>query len=315
MIYMILTVTLNPTIDISYYIPNLVPGNVIRVQEKAEHAGGKGINVAKVAKLLKQNVIATGFLGGSNGDFINSSLIKAGIISSFVMVEEQTRTCISVNDMSNGKQTELLEAGSVATEEMQDRFVDHYCELLEDCEYVVLAGSVPPGIDTSFYPKLIKLAKSANKFVVLDTSDKLLKASIDLCPEDINIIKPNRDELSVCLGRTIKTLEETISAAKEIQRRGIQTVIVSLGKDGAIFVTEDEVYRGTTPDIKIVNTVGCGDSLVAGYVTGIIRKYSFEDRIKLAMAVSTANALSREIGSFKKSDLDDLLNKVTAIKL
>lgn len=312
---MILTVTLNPTVDISYYIPSLTPGEVIRVQEKAEHAGGKGINVAKIAKLLKQNVIATGFLGGSNGDYINSTLIKAGIISSFVMVDDETRTCISVNDILSGKQTELLEAGSLATEEMQDEFVEHYCQLLNDCEYVVLAGSVPPGIDTSFYPKLIKLAKSAKKFVVLDTSDKLLKAAIDLCPEDIDVIKPNRDELSVCLGRKIKTLEETIAAAKEIQAKGIKTVIVSLGKDGAVFIMENEVYRGTTPDIKIVNTVGCGDSLVAGYVTGIMRKYSIEDRIKLAMAVSTANALSKEIGSFKNSDLEDLLNKVTAIKL
>ncbi|MEI6579518.1 MAG: 1-phosphofructokinase [Eubacteriales bacterium] len=309
---MILTVTLNPTVDKSYYIEKLIPGDVIRVIEKKETAGGKGINVAKIAKLLGDNVVATGFLGGRSGEYINTFLIKAGIVSNFVMLDEETRTCVNVNDYEFNHQTVLLEAGSFVNSAKQEEFVLHFTSLLDCCKAVVLGGSLPPGIDNTFYPTLINLAKKAGKIVVLDTSGETLRAGIDACP---TIIKPNRDELKAYLGRNIETIDETIAAAKEIQANGTDTVIVSLGKDGAVFVMKDNVYRGTTPNVKIVNTVGCGDSLVAGFVTGLINNYNMIDTIKLAMAVSTANALSREIGYFNQSDLDDLLTKVTATKL
>jgi len=309
---MILTVTLNPTVDKSYYIDKLIPGEVIRVNRKTETAGGKGINVAKIAKLLGDNVVATGFLGGRSGEYINSFLIKAGIVSNFVTLSDETRTCVNVNDNEFNHQTVLLEAGSSVNAEKQEEFILHYKNLLDCCKAVVIGGSLPPGIDNNFYPQLIDIAKKAGKIVVLDTSGETLRAGIEACP---SIIKPNRDELKAYLGRDIETIEETLAAAKEIQAKGTGTVIVSLGKDGAVFVMKEGAYRGTTPNVKIVNTVGCGDSLVAGFVTGLINNYTMVDTIKLAMAVSTANALSREIGYFEQKDLEDLLTKVTATKL
>jgi len=309
---MILTVTLNPTVDKSYYIDKLIPGEVIRVNRKTETAGGKGINVAKIAKLLGDNVVATGFLGGRSGEYINSFLIKAGIVSNFVTLSDETRTCVNVNDNEFNHQTVLLEAGSSVNTEKQEEFILHYKNLLDCCKAVVIGGSLPPGIDNNFYPQLIAIAKKAGKIVVLDTSGETLRAGIAACP---SIIKPNRDELRAYLGRDIETIDETIAAAKEIQAKGTENVIVSLGKDGAVFILKDGVYRGTTPNVKIVNTVGCGDSLVAGFVTGLINSYPTTETIKLAMAVSTANALSREIGYFEQKDLDDLLTKVTATKL
>jgi len=309
---MILTVTLNPTVDKSYYVEKLTPGEVIRVHDKKEAAGGKGINVAKVAKLLGEDVVATGFLGGRNGDYIESVLTGLGIVTSFVRTPDETRTCVSINDESSGRQTELLEAGAFVTAEKRAAFTAHYTQLLGQCETVVLSGSVPAGVDDRFYPELIKIAKDAGKKVVLDTSGSLLKEGIEARPD---MIKPNRDELISLLGREIKTVEEVITAAREIQAKGIETVIVSLGKDGAVFAVGDRVYRGKTPDIKIVNTVACGDSLVAGFLTGIRRKIPLEDAIKLAMAVSTANALRKEIGFFVQNDLDRLLGQVGAVKI
>jgi tagatose 6-phosphate kinase len=311
-VFMILTVTLNPTVDKSYYVDKLIPGEVIRVKKCEETPGGKGIQVAKVARLLGEQVTATGFIGGRAGDFINSFLIKAGITTSFISVNDETRTCVNVNDASTGRQTELLEPGEEITQEKQRELLEYFEKELDSCDIVAISGSVPVGIDENYYPKLIRLAKQAGKKVILDTSGKLLQAGVKACP---HIIKPNRDEMIELIGRDIKTKEDIISAAFEIKESGIETVIVSLGKDGAMFVTDNGVYQGTTPDIKIVNTVACGDSLVAGFATGLSRNLNITDTIKLAMAVSTANALRKETGFFIQEDLERLLKMVDAVRL
>lgn len=309
---MILTVTLNPTVDKAYEVEKLVPGEVVRAQQSREAAAGKGIQVAKVARLLGEPVIAAGFLGGRVGAYIEHFLEKAGIETAFVQVEGDSRTCINIKDLSTGKTTEILEPGPDIPQEKQDAFLQQYKELLPRCEIVVLAGSVPAGIDENFYPKLITLAKQAGKTVLFDSSGKLLKAGVQACPD---VIKPNKPEMAELLGRDIADMGELITAAKEIQRRGVKKVIVSLGKDGALFVTQEGVWRGTTPDIPIVNTVGCGDSMVAGFATGISRKLDIPSAIKLAMAVSTANALRKETGFFLQEDLDRLLTMVDAIQI
>lgn len=265
-----------------------------------------------MAKLLGEEVSATGFIGGHNGEYIKSFLKKAGICADFIQVEGETRTCVNVKDLSTGQTTELLEQGVPVNERQQKEFLENYKKLLCGCEVVTICGSVPVGIDKSFYNELIKLSKEAGKTVVFDSSGELLSAGVKAKPD---VIKPNRDELMELIGRKIDTKEEIAAAASEIRASGIENVIVSLGKDGAIFVTPDGVFQGTTPDIPIVNTVGCGDSLVAGFAAGIRRGLCAEDKIKLAMAVSTANALHKETGFFLKEDLEKLLGMVNAIKM
>jgi len=309
---MILTVTLNPTVDKAYEVEKLVLGEVARVQEKRQTAAGKGIQVAKVVKLLGEDVSATGFIGGHNGEFVKEFLEKAGILTKFIQVEEETRTCVNVKDLSTGRITELLEQGGAVPNEKQEEFLDSYKKLLIDCEVVVISGSMPRGIEKEYYYELIQLAKDMGKVVLFDSSGELLAAGIKAKP---HVIKPNRAELMELIGRKISTKEEVIAAASEIQANGIENVIVSLGGDGAIFVTAEGVFQGTTPNIPIVNTVGCGDSLVAGFAVGIRRGLPMIDKIKLAMAVSTANALHKETGFFLQEDLDRLLPMVGAIKL
>ena len=309
---MILTVTLNPTVDKSYYLDQLRPHEVNRVRSFTETPGGKGIQVAKVANLLGQKVVATGFLGGRTGNYINEFLTDAGIETSFVSVEDDTRTCININVDEAGPQTELLEPGAKVTQEKLREFTGHYKALLNSCGIVAISGSVPEGIDENYYPQLITLARQAGKKVILDTSGPLLSAGIKAMP---HVIKPNRAEISELTGRQIRTKEEVVAAAGEIHADGVETVIVSLGKDGAVFVTDEGVYQGITPDIKVVNTVACGDSLVAGFATGIACGKSLTDTIKLAMAVSTANALRTETGFFVQEDLDRLLTVVNAVRL
>ena len=309
---MILTVTLNPTVDKTYEVEKLIPGEAIRVKENRQAAAGKGIQVAKVAKLLGEEVSATGFIGGHNGEYIKKFLEKAGIFADFVLVEGETRTCVNVKDLSSGRTTELLEQGAPVLEPQQKEFLERYKKLLCGCEIVTICGSMPSGIDKNFYPDLIKLAKDVGKTVLFDSSGELLVAGIKAKPD---VIKPNRDELMELIGRKISTKEEIVAAASEIQSSGVANVIVSLGGDGAIFVTTDGVFQGTTPNIPIVNTVGCGDSLVAGFAAGTARGLPTPEKIKLAMAVSTANALHKETGFFLKEDLEKLLGMVDAIKL
>ena len=306
---MILTVTLNPTVDKVYDVDRLISGDVVRVKQWRETAGGKGIQVAKVANLLREFVKAIGFTGGRNGLYIKNFLDGVGVATEFVDVSGETRTCVNIRDNSNGRITEILEPGAQVSEHNKEEFLEKYRDNLKSCDIVTICGSVPPGIEMDFYPKLIDIAKQMGKKVVLDTNGDLLRAGIEAKPD---IIKPNRKELIEVLERPVETRDEVVAAALELKSKGIGTVIVSLGKDGAIFATDEGVFQGITPDIKTVNTVGCGDALVA---VGFCRNLNTVDKIKLAMAVSTANALRKETGYFLQKDLQDLLKVVDAVKL
>jgi tagatose 6-phosphate kinase len=306
---MIGTVTLNPTVDKHYEVEKLIPGEAIRVRGNRQAAAGKGIQVAKVARLLGEEVIATGFLGGRNGEFIREALEKAGIRTEFVPVASETRTCVNIRDLSTGRITELLEEGASVAESAKADFSRRFGGLLSRCGIIAVCGSVPPGIDAQYVCGLIRTAKAAGKTVLFDASGELLAEGIKACPD---LIKPNRTELGELIGRELSDLNDILAAARDLQKTGISNVIVSLGKDGAVFVLPEGTFRGTTPDIPVVNTVGCGDSMVAGFAAGLRQGLPAPEKICLAMAVSTANALHKETGFFVQEDLEKLLSMVKA---
>ena len=309
---MILTVTLNVAIDKLYVVDHIDLGEVIRVKECNYTAGGKGINVSRVARLLDEEVTATGFIGGYSGEFVRENVRNARIQENFIKVNGESRSCINIVDRNTGKQTEFLEPGLNITDKNIEELIDHYELLCKSCDIVTISGSVPIGGDETIYPRLIEIAKRKGKKVILDTSGKLLKAGIDAKP---TVIKPNIEELKQLLGMTISSKEDIIHAASELHNSGIEIVIVSLGKDGAMIVCKEGVYQGTTPDIKVLNTVGCGDSMVAGFAVGITRDYKILDTIRLGMAVSTANALTMETGYFDKEDMEKLFCEIEVIKI
>jgi len=309
---MILTVTLNVAIDKLYIVDSLVQGQVIRVKDCTYNAGGKGINVSKVAKLLGEEVTATGFIGGYSGAFIRENVINAGINEHFINVLGESRTSINILDNSSGKITELLEPGTPVSENNIHDFICSFKELVDYCEIITISGSVPRGVDQTIYSQLIKIAKDKRKKVLLDTSGILLREALTAIPY---VIKPNINELKTLLGIDIDSFEEVISAAKLLHSMGIDIVIVSLGKDGALVVCDEGIYRGITPEIKVVNSVGCGDSMLAAFAVGLSRGLSIVEMVKLSVAVSTANALTKETGHFIQSDLDRLIKEVEVIKL
>lgn len=304
---MILTVTLNAAIDKLYLVDQLTDYTVMRVRECHNTAGGKGLNVSKVASLLGETVIASGFVGGHAGDAIESMLEQQGVAARFTRTASETRSCVNVRDLSTGKHTEFLEPGAPVTGQEAEAFLEGFRRLLPQAEVVCISGSVPKGISPGFYATLIREAKAQGKRVVLDTSGELLIQGVKAFPD---LVKPNTDEIAQLLGRQVTSEEELLAAAKELKQSGIPTVVISLGKEGALVACDEGVYRGYPPEVEAVNTVGCGDSMVAGFAVGMSRGLSTKEAFRTALAVSAANAMNMETGAFEAAVYECLLPQV-----
>ena len=309
---MILTVTLNTAIDKQYIIDEMAPHSVMRVLEVIDSAGGKGLNVSRVASLGGEKISAMGFVGGSAGQRFLNLIEDENIEKAFTFADGETRNCINVRDKVTGKSTEFLEAGFVISQEDKEKFIADYKAKLPQADVVTICGSMPKGLPVDFYKTLIEIAKEYGKEVILDTSGEALKVSLSASPW---LVKPNTDEIKQILNVDINNIEEIIKAAQQIREIGPKVVAVSLGKEGVLVVCDEGVFRGVTPDIPVVNTVGCGDSMVAGFAVGKKRGWDMEKTIAYAVAVSTANALSLGTGTYKKEDLEKVTPMCKAYKI
>lgn len=309
---MILTVTANAAIDKRYVVERYGVGNVNRVKSCSANAGGKGINVARVASIVGEKMTATGFLGGHAGRFISERVEARGIKSDFVWCEGESRTCINIWDEVNHQQTEFLEPGFSVTCEDCDRLVGKFTSILPECKVVTISGSAPKGAGSDLYKRMIRAAREAGKPVILDTSGQLLE---DCLLERPTMIKPNIDEIRMLTGKSCDDIQEIIEAAKAIHERGVKIVAVSLGADGSLAVGDDGIYRARVPKINAVNTVGCGDSMIAGFALGLAEGLSLEDTLRRASAISAAAAMREETGFFVMEDMEKLLPQIEITKL
>ncbi len=309
---MILTVTLNAAIDKRYVVDGFQIGEVNRVKECAYTPGGKGLNVSKPAAIAGGHVVATGFVGGHAGRYIEDSLKAFQVESAFYHLAAESRSCINIWDEKNKNQTEFLEPGFTVSQEEFAGFVTKFKDLLQEADVVAMSGSVPKGLDGRAYQQLVRIVREAGKKVILDTSGKLLEMGIEACP---TMIKPNSDEIKMLTGKDCSNLEEMIEAAQEIHKKGVELVAVSLGADGSILVCREGTYRAVVPDIQTVNTVGCGDSMIAGFALGISEALPAAEILRKASAISSAAALRKETGFFTMEDMERLLPQIEVIKL
>lgn len=309
---MILTVTANAAIDKRYVVEGFGVGNVNRVKSCSSNAGGKGINVARVGSIVGEKMIATGFLGGHAGKFISEHVEAFGIRSEFLWCNGESRTCINIWDEVAKKQTEFLEPGFPVTKADCDALLKKFTELLELARVVTISGSAPKGAGPELYKQMIRAAREKGKPVILDTSGVMLESCLLERP---TMIKPNIDEIRALTGRPMNTRESMIKAAKDLHDDGIETVVISLGADGCLVSCEEGVYDVKVPKIDAVNTVGCGDSMIAGFAVGMSRNLSMEETIRLASAVSAANAMRMETGFIVKEDMEELLPRITVKKI
>lgn len=306
---MITTVTLNVAIDKAYVVDTVEKGTVMRVEKCTNTAGGKGLNVAKVSKLCGEDVLATGFVGGHAGAYVEELLNAQQVKNRFVHTANETRSCINIL-AADGSSTEFLEPGAPVTEQETEEFLRLFEELVQQSEVLTISGSAPKGVPTDIYAKMITLAASYGKKILLDTSGELLKEGIKACP---TMIKPNDDEIEALLGVPVTNKEEILAGAKRLHADkaaggfGIPYVVVSLGADGALVVCDEGVFHGQPPKLETVNTVGCGDSMLAAFAVSFARGYEIQEALKYAVAVSAANALTMATGHFETADMERIL--------
>ena len=309
---MIVTVTLNPAIDVSYHVSNFQIDKGFRVENGSKTAGGKGLNVSRVLKELGSEPLCTGFLGGQSGAWIQSELDQQGLDHSFVLIKEETRTCLAMIDDIHGTQTELMEKGPVVTEQEIEKFQMAFGDLLKEATMVVASGSMAAGMPPDFYRQIGELARAENIPFLLDTSGKSLEFGIEGKPF---LIKPNEEELCQYTGKSEMSLDEMIDAAKEICSKGVQFVLISLGAEGAVLVGNDTILRAEIPVIPVVSPVGSGDSTVAGMAYALQNGFELEECLRWACASGMANAMEATTGTVQKKVVRELLSeiKVTAL--
>jgi tagatose 6-phosphate kinase len=303
---MITTITLNAAIDKTYFVERLELAKVTRVPRVLSTPGGKGINVARVLHQLGADVRASGFVGGKNGEYIAEQLEVQGIASDFVKVTGESRLCLNIID-GNRQSTELLEPGPTVTTENLASMREKVRLLAAKSSLLVMSGSLPAGVPDHYYLELIDIAKTAGARVLLDTSKGPLLRGIEGSPY---FIKPNEDEVKALLSAGHSSEEELYEQVLTLNRRGIAYVVVTLGAEGSVAGVEGELYRIQAPRLEAVNTVGCGDSFVAGMAYALEQGYGPEDALQLATAVGSANALTAEAGNIRREDVDRLLSQI-----
>lgn len=306
---MITTVTLNPAVDKTYSTAMLMPGQVNRMDSVKNIAGGKGINVAKVLRQYDYPVKAMGFIGGYTGAFIETVAGKLQMQCAFTHIEGETRTSINILG-GDGYVTELLEPGPTILDEELQKFLKDYEKEIEDSSLVILSGSAPDQVPANIYRELIKLAERKNKKVLLDTSGDFLKEG---AMERPFMIKPNIKELEIISGRRIRGLEECKEAAMSLHKEGISHVLVSMGAKGLLYVTDGRVLYAKAPKVKAVNTVGCGDCVVAAFAMGYEQNLKSDELLKLCVGISAANATTLENGIIPMDEAKILADKTEVI--
>lgn len=304
---MILTVTLNTALDLTYDVPALVPHSSHRVTGLSERPGGKGVNVARVLTALGHDSVVTGFAGGATGAVLRTMLAAlpagpAAVTDALVPVAGDTRRTLAVVDRATGDTTQFNEPGPHVTADEWTAFLTAYGELLGAADAVALCGSLPPGIHVGAYAELVRLARTAGVPVLLDTSGEPLRRGIAARPD---LIKPNADELAQLTGS-----RDPLRGARDARRRGAHGVIASLGADGMLAVSPDGTWQASPPAPVRGNPTGAGDSAVAGLLSGLVEGLDWPDRLRRAVALSTATVLSPTAGEFDRAAYEELLPRV-----
>lgn len=282
---MIYTLTLNPALDYDVYINKELKTEHLNLADKVNfRAGGKGINVSKVLKNLGVESTAVGYIAGFTGDFIIKDLKNDGIKSEFVEIDGNTRINVKVN--GNDKETEINGVSPEITEKNRKELAEKLLQL-KNGDILVLSGSIPEMISKKIYKELSENIE-ADVEIVLDTRGNLLQDNI----YNNFFIKPNIHELRDMFNEKLETKEEIVKKCSFFLERGVKNVIISRGGEGALFVNGEFVMEASVPQGVLINSIGAGDSMVAGFIAGYVKGMSIEDSFRLAVAAGSATAYS-----------------------
>lgn len=287
---MIYTVTLNPSIDFIVRLDHLTIGEVNRMTSDDKFVGGKGINVSRILKRLDIDNTATGFIGGFTGRFVEDGLQSEAIKTKFVTVNEDTRINVKVkSDM----ETEINGAGPVITGNQLSELETILASLNAD-DTVVFAGSAPTNLGNEIYNTLIPIAKQAGAEVVCDFEGETLLDALQYQPL---LVKPNNHELAAIFNVTLNSVDDIVKYAHKLREKGAKNVIISMAGDGAILVTNDKSYFAKPIKGVVKNSVGAGDSMVAGFTGEYVSSGNLLESLKWGVACGTATTFSDDLAT------------------
>ncbi|MDD7730339.1 MAG: 1-phosphofructokinase [Clostridia bacterium] len=286
---MIVTVTMNPAIDKTVEIERLRHGGLNRIQKVEYDAGGKGINVSKTIRELGGKSVAMGFLAGNSGKTIANVLGEKGIENDFVWVEGETRTNTKVYE-KDGTLTELNEPGPAVTEAAVEKLLEKLEEYAGKDTLFVLSGSIPDGVPKDIYARITRRVHEKGSRVLVDADGELFRIALEARPD---MIKPNRVELEELFGLAADACDEELwKAARSLQNQGIETIAVSMGKEGAMFFIGEYQAKCPALSVKIHSTVGAGDAMVAALAYAWEQKTEKEKMVRMCMAVSAGAVMT-----------------------
>lgn len=300
---MIYTVTFNPSLDYVVKVNDLKLGRVNRTEEEDVYPGGKGINVSIVLKNLGYDSSALGFIAGFTGDEIERRVLEFGCKSDFIKLNEGLSR-INVKIKSN-EESEVNGGGPHINEEALNSLYKKL-DNLQDGDILVLAGSIPKSLPEDIYEKIMERLQKKEIKIIVDATKDLLVNVLKFKPF---LIKPNNHELGEIFNVELRTDEEIIEYAKKLQDKGARNVLISMAGDGAIFLSESgEIIKSGVPKGKVKNSVGAGDSMVAGFIAGYLKNYNFKEAFKMGVATGSATAFSEGLAT--KDEILKLLNEI-----
>jgi 1-phosphofructokinase/tagatose 6-phosphate kinase len=306
----ILTVTLNAAIDRTVAVPNFRLGQRHRAVEERTVAGGKGVNVARALRRLGQPVIATGFAGGPTGDRIIEQLTEEGVLNAFTRIRDDSRTNLAVIDPTSGEQTEINERGPSVSAEEADLFTEKLLYLAQGADFCVMAGSVPPGLDSEVYARLITELRRLEVPVLLDTDGEPMRAGLRAGPA---VVAPNLAEAEEAVGHEFNEPEDLVLGLRELIEMGAGEAVITRAAGCVAIVGEPSGRTRYEVDIgalEPVAAVGSGDAFVAGYVAARWRERSARDCLAYGVACGAESTQHFGAGSIDPREVERLLGRV-----
>lgn len=302
----VVTITLNPALDLTGSLDVLNVGSVSLVKQGSLHAAGKGVNVAKVLSDLGAKVTVTGFLGRDNQELFCQLFDQMAAIDEFVRVDGATRINVKLVEKS-GEVSDINFPGVEVTPLAIEQFERTLERLAADHDYFVLAGSLPQGISPALCASWIEKLHSMGKKVLFDSSRDALKAGLDAKPW---LIKPNDDELSQFVGRELHTPEQCQAAAAQLAEKGIENIVVSMGANGVMWLNQHQWLHAKPPRMQVVSTVGAGDTLVAGLCWGHMQQMEKTELLTFATALSALAVTQVGVGMSNRKQLETLQQQI-----
>ncbi len=302
----VVTITLNPALDLTGSLDVLNVGSVSLVKQGSLHAAGKGVNVAKVLSDLGAKVAVTGFLGRDNQELFCQLFDQMAAIDEFVRVDGATRINVKLVEQS-GEVSDINFPGVEVTPLAIEQFERTLERLAADHDYFVLAGSLPQGISPALCASWIEKLHSMGKKVLFDSSRDALKAGLDAKPW---LIKPNDEELSQFVGRELHTPEQCQAAAAQLAEKGIENIVVSMGANGVMWLNQHQWLHAKPPRMQVVSTVGAGDTLVAGLCWGHMQQMEKTELLTFATALSALAVTQVGVGMSNRKQLETLQQQI-----